>query len=107
MKRRKELYEVLHPEAALGENQHTRVCHNGEPSERFIKATATSFSTRSGMIGRPTNYMSRQLRECLETRGVRLVQHNRLERNSLREAAKSAYTARATCWREHPQTIAR
>ena len=39
--RRKRLYVLLHPETALGENQHTRVRQNGEPSpKRFTEDTA-------------------------------------------------------------------
>lgn len=39
--RRKQIYETLHPETKLGENQHTRVRQFGEPTaERFTKATA-------------------------------------------------------------------
>lgn len=49
--RRKAIYEALHPETRLGENQHTRVRQVGEPSasERFTADTAakTGQSERS------------------------------------------------------------
>jgi ParB-like chromosome segregation protein Spo0J len=51
--RRKEIYLKLHPETALGENQHTRVRHNGEPfSERFTANTAASIGKSERSIQR-------------------------------------------------------
>jgi uncharacterized ParB-like nuclease family protein len=40
-RRRKEIYEALHPETRNGINQHSRVRQVGEPSERFTADTAT------------------------------------------------------------------
>jgi hypothetical protein len=47
--RRKAIYETIHPETVNGENQHTRLRQNGEPSNRFTSETAamTGKSERS------------------------------------------------------------
>ena len=38
--RRKAIYEELHPETRVGENQHSSLRQVGEPSQRFTAATS-------------------------------------------------------------------
>jgi len=51
--RRKAIYEELHPETRLGENQHTRVRQVGEPSvERFTAETASAIGKSERAVQR-------------------------------------------------------
>lgn len=54
-RRRKEIYEAIHPETRNGQNQHTRVPQNEEPSmpaERFTLATARATGISEKVVQR-------------------------------------------------------
>lgn len=51
--RRKAIYEELHPETRLGENQHSRVRQLGEPSaDRFTLETASAIGKSERSVQR-------------------------------------------------------
>lgn len=64
---RKEIYEALHPETRLGQNQHTRVCQNGEPSDRFTADTAKKTGSSERAVQRDASRGARIDKEILST----------------------------------------
>jgi hypothetical protein len=77
-RRRKEIYEAIHPETRNGQNQHTRVCQVGEgsASERFTADTASRTGRSERDVQRDAKIMvlcDRAMTNLREARSIEAV----------------------------------